>query len=1396
MEVVVEGKSDSVIPAGRLEWAEDIYDSQIVLNRAAVQSHFAQDELEGYGRADRALIKIRQGINPKTQEKFSSEAEQAEYLDLYTGIAEEYLAKYKKSKAMRLATTARVVAHEVQHSIQFIEGFARGSSVEEFDDKRGTLISDIDFATDGDFLKGSSISNAQSVHEALNKKVPYTEMTVKEAYADKLQRVASKYGYENIEALADDFTKFPSAFEQYHRTAGEVEARNVQKRILEGLTPEERRATLLSETEDVAREDQIFLENNLGVAEMGSRVTKRMAEIETLLQGKKLMPEQQKVVDVYTGKSNNETIIVEREDGQHSVVMRQGNENGAGTKHSVYRHYNTSSGYITADDILRIPETLKEGRKVQGVKPNTYKYELALEDGNTLIVTTQRESGKNEVFTNAYTNRKASNSILSRETAEVSNTPNGAQVSNYDADSADKDNANISNYQIAQSVEVSEPVEVPTRKPRKSAAEKSLEKIESLREQLQNKKRSLENTLADVYNFLTSKDIAETMAEGVGKAQYRSVIKNAIEAIGKAYNITDAEEKRKVVFRYLGEIDDNLSQLLTRQRLNEVTKILDKAIYGYTAQGVRTGKRIDEHTREIFDMLRNAIAEPVEEERDERGNRKPVHYRLKNRTEAGDITASFRLRTKSKDDISVITKLRSDADEIINSVDYLDTATTRKAAQLEYTANLLESYDNTLQLNEAIGKSTDEIAQILDNIDRVREKYKAAAVGSEERKDLYGLLKQLKTDLESEKMNRANLRHRYASMLKTFTTSLEQLDEKGASEFVRAEQEKAEAAIKWRKGIYDSIKSPNAPVLPFDDYDRKGKRQEINWKGQNTRAKINESVFMATFAEMSRDIDINSIPGQWAKDGWYYQFMLAPGGYMERTDWRYKTEKALRGELDAEILKMSGDKKTDEPYKLFAALAQEPSGMSIQHMAVSKNDKGTVVGGYQENIPLTIGQLLYMRNTLRQPNGFAGYNAWGFAETYMQNIVEYVEAKYPQYCRFFDWVVSEFMPKLYDMQDAIYFKKFGTHLPKTAFYFPFVRDKRMVGKVAEVGEGEVSLPSSVTGNIVERVKTSAKMDLQADAFSVLQNHIKETLDWCAYSELTDKFNSVATSHAFGNILKAQGVSVQKLREMYEIAIGQGKINSTENTTLTKVLNTASKGLVAGNIVLNLNSAAKQLVSGSCALGYTANPKIIPIWAKNFFVPSAIKTGVGRLVQQIKGGELDPVEVINWKAFADNWKWAIENIPTLRQRWEGRNVGFEVLKSHGFESWDKLSSIITRFGLAPNATIDMFTCANVAKTVYEYEYPRLLERGRSKEEAHREACVKAAIFTNETQQSGIDAFLSSFQSGGGLQRLLGVGLGAYQNTSMAFARNERFAITNMFRMLNPATRLLRYPHDRR
>lgn len=48
---------------------------------------------------------------------------------------------------------------------------------------------------------------------------------------------------------------------QYNNFAGEVESRNVERRM--DLSPEERRATLAEETEDISREDQLFINNAL-----------------------------------------------------------------------------------------------------------------------------------------------------------------------------------------------------------------------------------------------------------------------------------------------------------------------------------------------------------------------------------------------------------------------------------------------------------------------------------------------------------------------------------------------------------------------------------------------------------------------------------------------------------------------------------------------------------------------------------------------------------------------------------------------------------------------------------------------------------------------------------------------------------------------------------------------------------------------------------------------------------------------------------------------------------------------------------------------------------------------------------------------------------------------------
>lgn len=83
-----------------------------------------------------------------------------------------------------------------------------------------------------------------------------TKHAVKSVLAHEIQ-----HAIQEIEGFSEGADEV-GGFENYRKTTGEVESRNVERRL--GMSAEERRNTLASETEDVAREDQIFLEENLG----------------------------------------------------------------------------------------------------------------------------------------------------------------------------------------------------------------------------------------------------------------------------------------------------------------------------------------------------------------------------------------------------------------------------------------------------------------------------------------------------------------------------------------------------------------------------------------------------------------------------------------------------------------------------------------------------------------------------------------------------------------------------------------------------------------------------------------------------------------------------------------------------------------------------------------------------------------------------------------------------------------------------------------------------------------------------------------------------------------------------------------------------------------------------
>lgn len=163
---------------------------------------------------------------------------------------------------------------------------------------------------------------------------------------------------------------------------------------------------------DVDEAKKVHQEASHEVKEMGTRTLKRMDKIGKELEGRDLTQEQQAVVGVYSGKADNLYFSVRRGDKNKEILMRQGNDFHAGTKHSVYGHYDTNKGVITADDILLIPIVIAKGeRKISANGKIEYKYNNPQNNVSYKVIT-QSEKG-HEVFNDFYTNKKVRPSVTS-----------------------------------------------------------------------------------------------------------------------------------------------------------------------------------------------------------------------------------------------------------------------------------------------------------------------------------------------------------------------------------------------------------------------------------------------------------------------------------------------------------------------------------------------------------------------------------------------------------------------------------------------------------------------------------------------------------------------------------------------------------------------------------------------------------------------------------------------------------------------------------------------------------------------------------------------------------------------------------------------------------------------
>ena len=210
-----------------------------------------------------------------------------------------------------------VLAHEVQHAIQRIEGFATGGNPETIRQRIEDYVgkNEEDAENTKSIIKSAfdlfgKASKLEIIYPIMiNSDVEWQRQTATDAYWDALNTIDNGFrhfetevkndysqfkgmspyeiartGYhvketiEELKRMSDEYLnsltdddryleelvdRYKKALESdsdavlYTRLSGEVESRNVERRM--GMSAEERRESLAAETEDVSREDQIFL---------------------------------------------------------------------------------------------------------------------------------------------------------------------------------------------------------------------------------------------------------------------------------------------------------------------------------------------------------------------------------------------------------------------------------------------------------------------------------------------------------------------------------------------------------------------------------------------------------------------------------------------------------------------------------------------------------------------------------------------------------------------------------------------------------------------------------------------------------------------------------------------------------------------------------------------------------------------------------------------------------------------------------------------------------------------------------------------------------------------------------------------------------------------------------
>lgn len=1258
-----------------------------------------------------------------------------------------------------------ILAHEVQHTVQSIEGFARGgnsmtyrkhldalkekrdawSMIEEFADKREELGEDAsqmdvynalvnEYHSDGFEFGDGFIPSRNAFDKGFNLWVRGYD---KEGYED---------AYNEYQSLIEKFG-LGGENDRYNELSGEVEARNVQSRM--NMTPEERRNTLASETEDVAREDQIFINDALEAyasvsAPMNTAVNELSESLHTPIE--KITSEDQlpqgearrriesgaNIKGWYSPKENKVYLYMPNttsvEDAQatifHEVVAHKGLRELFGKDFDTFLDnvYNNA-----APSIRQTINRMAENENIS-IRTATEEYMADLSERGPATFAEQSLWTRIKTFFIDMLRKAKVNLGFELTDNELRyilyESHNRLKQSNYPVDVA-KETVMRSKLGIGEfsgssrtipSVPQGETLFRITGKEEKKEIIKNLkEEIRELKKQLDQARKGNKEEYETASRAMLS-FIDQRLTKEAGEEMGPHMIKSLIAQVNKAASTNKLKEPLNLVEKLINYAQYDSS-------VKRMQKMIKTKLSGQDTRGVSKGIVVDEATRRVFDSIRSAYKDLLLTSAD--SELRAVRSEI---VKLGKLIKS----ETSPESITILTgqqnEMKSRRDNLLK--ERAELLKTKELESVEEIRKRREELENAMdEAAEGTGVFTQTMADEYDSLS-IRE---LLAESRKMKRDLDKLEGDLVTTRRVAYNNKGEARKFYL-----------QEAEKIAAQIPVAQEE----LIRMTDNVYNELKAlvdtgksrlamlnkekaaHRGRIVSMGINAVKDKRiKGINEKETNMEKTVSilQSIgdFIAypmySFDYLLKAIDRNHAIG---KGPLYDYFMKSSHGVVEANDRIYLGVKAYNKELEEKIKELFGKSMEN----VFRDSQKSEKRIHKQYMYDSNYHKEGDL--YEAN--LNKGQAFYVWLTWRQPDGKMKLEADGWTEDSMTEIEFFIGDKY---MKLGEWITDDFFPRLREERyNPVHVRMTGTSMASRENYFPMVIAKSEIREKGELGETIIGMPSTITGNIINRTINTLKVDTSRNAFDLMLKYGRDMETWAATAELRQDLNFLRGSKAFKNYMEANH------KGMFDIFMRAAEVavrsfnDKQKQDSLNNGLNKILRYWAGSNIAFRLNTAMKQVLSYPAFSAYSGNPGYQADLFKYIFTP------------------------------AGNMKWAKEHLPSFEERVDTGNMGIEALKDeNAFKN--KLEKL-TNAGMYPNKLIDALTCAAGARAVYNFEYERAQKRGLGNEEAANLAKYNAEIAFNESQQSSSPEMMSPMQAS---SNVFYKALTTYQSSNIGYQR---------------------------